>query len=483
MRAVVYARISSEEQSVYSLDSQVNECRTFIERLGHECVDVYIDDGYSAKDLNRPRIQDLLEDLQERKFDLVVSWKLDRLTRDTVDGLTLIINLFKKKHGVVFMSATEDIKTETPDDVMMLTIRLSMAQAEREKIRERVTMGQIARAKSGRRNTPAKPYGYDVNEDLSLTINLDEAPIVRQIFEWFIDGYGREKIARILNQSKVPPPRGGELWFEATIKAIIVNPTFYGATHYRPKGKDRILFENTHEPIVSKETWIHANEVKKRRGEGATNLSSYNFAFSTVTKCGVCGRSYHGKLRSVPYRKKKLWQGEDYNYYRCSGKYRQRSCSASDIAEHVLLKMLFDVLEPSVSPFTEEQVSEKPALSSSRERKRITKELEKSKERLTKLAKAMASGNIDFEIYTELRNEEKVKVEELEEALRNLPDDAPPPPTRRLSDIADDLLNMSTHWTNWTPEKRKQVIQRTFKQIVINKVEGKWRIEMIELHE
>lgn len=482
MRAVIYARISKEDQSEYSLDQQIKECKAFIERSGHEFVDMYVEDGVSAKDLNRPKMQELLSDLKERKFDLVVCWKLDRLTRDTVDGLTLIINLFKKKHNVTFVSVTEDIKTETSDDIMMLTIRLSFAQAEREKIRERVAMGQQARAKSGKRNSSAKPYGYNVGEDLALTINEDESVVVKQIFEWFIEGYGKNKICTILNKSGITPPRGGQYWLEPTIKTIITNPTFYGANHYKPKNAERIIVENTHESIVSKETWIHANEIMKRKKENLMNRSSYEFPFSTVLKCGLCERSYHGKMKTFKLAKIKYPNIQEKEYYRCSGKYRQNSCTASDIMEYKLVKLIFATIEFPIEPIDPNEPIDKPAPNIAKERKRILKELDKSKLAMMNLAKAMASGNIDFDIYTNLRNEEKLKFDNLERSLSELPSDDVTPSSKRLGEIAEEIKNLKQDWGSWSKMKQKQMIQKIFKRIVVNKINGEWRIEEIELN-
>src|SRR5690242_20651217 len=125
----------------------------------------------------------------------------------------MVTTMFRP-NGIEFVSFTEDIDTSTPDGMMMFTIRLSMAQRERERIAERSSMGQAARARKGLRNSPTRPYGYDINKDLALTVNEEEAEIVRQIFDWFLAGWGRIKIARSLNDQGIPA-KGGGIWYES----------------------------------------------------------------------------------------------------------------------------------------------------------------------------------------------------------------------------------------------------------------------------
>ena len=195
----------------------------------------------------------MLSQIKSKKFDVICVWNSDRLTRTVLDGLIMVTNMFRPA-GIEFVSYTEDIDTSTPDGMMMFTIRLSMAQRERERIAERASMGQAARARRGLRNTPTRPYGYDINADLSLTTNEEEAVIVRQVFEWFLAGWGRIKIARTLNTTGINgepiPAKGGGLWYESVITDMITNPTYIGATHYKGRNQPeeaRIIVKNMYE--------------------------------------------------------------------------------------------------------------------------------------------------------------------------------------------------------------------------------------------
>jgi site-specific DNA recombinase len=476
LRFVIYARISGQEQSVYSLESQISECKAFAERLGHELVETYIDDGESAKDLQRPDIQRLMDDLKKNKFDLVVCWKLDRLTRDVIDGLTLIINLFKRKHNVTFMSVTEDIKTETSDDVMMLTIRLSMAQSEREKIKERVTLGQLSRAKTGKRNSIAKPYGYDIDRDMNLTPNEEEAEIVRRIYQWYVEGHGRQKIANMLNEEGVPAPRG-KIWFDAIIGVLIGNPGHIGANHWKRKEdpeEARIIVHGMHEPIVPVPLFELAVTVKARRREGDMNQSSYDFCFSSIVKCGDCGRSYHGKQLT------KVKHGKQTRHYRCSGKYHSNRCNASDISEIKLTKLFLDAIKniETEAKTPENVVSGRDT---AKDKKKLEKQINDSAAKKDRYTRGMGSGVIDFDKFIGLMKEENDKQKQWQAELDEI-NMQTPSHKKRFSDIAKYIEELGTKWDGMTVLQRKVMLSKMFKYIVIKKENGVWEMGALKTY-
>lgn len=480
MRAVIYARISREDQSAYSLEEQVRECKSYIEKEKMELVNVYIDDGFSAKNMNRPQLTQMLADMRENKFDVFIIWRLDRLTRDTLDGLTMVNTIFKK-YDVSFVSINEDIDTSTPDGYMMFTIRLSMAQNEREKIAQRVSMGQRARARSGKRNSSAKPYGYDVSEkDLSLTINEQEAPIMREIFDMYLKGYGKSKIAGILNERGIPAPRGG-IWYEFIIGTLVRNRTYTGAVHWKPKGlpeSERIVVDNCHEAIVSKEDFDQAQNIIERKQNNLMSQSSYTFAFSTILKCSLCGRSYHGKLKTFSDPSKKR-----YAYYRCSGKYREHVlCSASDISETVLLRLLFSMIAITIEKgiALNEPVASAKNVDVDKEKKRITKEMEKISSQRKEWAQKVVGGKMGDDAYIELTNTATARYKQLEKELGELPDQEPTKHNRK--EIIDSLKNLRDTWHTLPPAEQKQLAQRLFQKIIIGKDNGEWYILGFEVN-
>lgn len=470
MRFVIYARISKAEQSVYSLESQISECKAFGERLGHEFIEVYIDDGESAKDLHRPDIQRLIEDLKKNKFDLVISWKLDRLTRDTIDGLTLIINLFKKKHSVTYMSVTEDIKTETSDDIMMLTIRLSLAQSEREKIKERTTIGQMSRARAGKRNVSTKPFGYNIDTDLNLTPNVEEADVVRRIYNYYVLGMGQQKIADILNEDNVPAPKG-DVWFISTIGILIGNVIHIGANHWKRREDPedaRIIVHGMHEPIVPLALFDAAMEIKAKRKEGDMSKSNYEFCFSSIVKCGECGRSYHGKQTT------KLRYGKYTRNYRCSGKYQIDRCKGSDISELKLTKLFLDFI---INFSFKMDVPEKAigGRDTVKDRKKLEKSLSDSVVKKDRYTRAWGANIIEYEKFLELMKEETDKQKKIQLELDEI-NLQTPTHKKKHSDISNWIQDMNKNWIKMTVLERKMALYKVFKYIVIKKEDNVWKV-------
>jgi site-specific DNA recombinase len=464
LKAVIYGRISGEEQSIYSLESQIEECKAFLVRHNHELIDIYIDE-VSGKDLKRPRIQDLIDDLKKNKFDLVVTWKLDRLTRDTVDGLTLIINLFKKRHNVSYASVTEDIKTETPDDVMMLTIRLSMAQAEREKIRERTTNGLRKRAVTGKRTSSFRPYGYNI-ENMQLTVNLEESEIVRKIYQMYIDGFGRLKIADTLNEEGIAS-RDDKGWSDAVIGRLIGNVIHIGANHWKRKEdveSERIITLNMHEPIVPMELFNAAISIRERRKDGFMSKSSHEFCFSVIVKCGLCGQSFHGKTKT----------GTTNRNYRCYGNTRTVKCGSSDISEPKLTKLFLSY----ISRITMESVAPERALGGrdvEKDKKKLEKLLSDSELKKERYTKGMGAGAIPFDKFVALVADETDKQREWKAELDEINMQSPSH-KKRHSDVARALENIKNNWSQMSVMEQKIILSRFFKYILIKKVDGVWEM-------
>lgn len=462
MKAVIYARISKDEQSKYSISEQVQRCQKEMEDAGHQIVDIFIDEGFSSKTMKRPALQKMLSQIKSKRFDIICVWNSDRLTRTTLDGLTMVTTMFKPA-GIEFASVTEDIDTSTPDGMMMFTIRLSMAQREREKIAERVVMGQIGRAKKGLRNTSSRPYGYDLGENLSLTINEREAEVVRKIFTCYLKGYGKNKIAGLLNNDNIPTLEGS-IWRERSVGDIIKNITYTGATHFKPKNGERIVVPNAHEPIISIEEFEQVLKLNERKQEESMSQSSYDFPFSTILKCAVCGRSYHGKKNARGVR-----------FYRCSGKYRQDPCFASDIAEKKIANILFqqikvDLLEGFQEP---RQSVDKDT---NKEKKKIERKLEESAQRRRNWSYAMGDGKMPYEDYSKLMEEENKRVAEYEKQLTELSKEQPQQHVTSMKEVAKRFLDINENWDKWSYDYRKEVMQKLFKRIVIAKIQDKWEV-------
>lgn len=208
-RVAIYCRVSTVEQAEegYSIDSQYQNIKEYCEREGHEIYKLYEDRGISGKNIsNRPGIKKLLEDAKNNKFDLVLSWKLNRLSRKLLDILNIVE--FLDKHNVAFRSLTESFETETPSGKLQLNIMGAIGEFERETIADNVRMSLIAKSKEGLW-CGGVVLGYDIVEipnegkkrkNTKLQINEKEASTVRRIFELYSQGYGYKAVVNRINK-------------------------------------------------------------------------------------------------------------------------------------------------------------------------------------------------------------------------------------------------------------------------------------------
>ncbi len=184
-RAAIYVRVSTLEQAQegYSIGEQKERLIAYCKAHDWIIANIYVDGGYSGSNLNRPGIQKLMQETEE--FDVVLVYKLDRVSRSQRDTLYLIEEIFMPSE-VDFVSMQECFDTSSPFGKAMIGLLAVFAQLEREQIKERTKMGRMARAKQGYYHGGGHiPVGYEYI-DGKLVINPYEADQVRKIYEWYI---------------------------------------------------------------------------------------------------------------------------------------------------------------------------------------------------------------------------------------------------------------------------------------------------------
>ena len=202
MNVGIYARVSTDEQARegYSIAAQLHTLNAWAVVKGATSVTEYVDEGFSAKNMRRPNVQRLLADCMAGRIDMVIVWKLDRLSRNLRDLLVTIEDIFNPNH-VELVSATEQIDSATPSGRLMLNILGSMSQNERENTSQRViaTMNDLARQA---RHLGGKPlYGYSVTPDGFYLVDPKEADAVRKAFDMKLAGVGYGHIISMLTTS------------------------------------------------------------------------------------------------------------------------------------------------------------------------------------------------------------------------------------------------------------------------------------------
>lgn len=474
MRAVIYTRVSTDEQASegFSLKAQEARSKSFIESQGWTLTaDPYIDDGYSAKDLNRPAIQQLLQDLKEKKFDVLVVYRLDRLVRSVLD-LNHLLQLFEE-HNVKFKSVTEVFDTTTATGRLFINLVASVAQWERENLAERVLVGQERKALEGKRNGATAPYGYKL-EDGKLVIHPEEAKIVREIFDLY-RLYGMWTIAKKLNQKGIPTQHGMK-WGTPSVKVILTNPVYCGNIRWnyrKPSGKKKdpdqvIISQGDHEPIISEQLFEDTQRKMEGRQIHSAKALTSDYPFSSVLSCPRCGAPVNGMRR--------IKDGNMYYYYFCSTRKNKThaACNMPSLSE----KMIEEVILNSIPLFIEDAASFDPPTPKEKQLKRtkedIEKDLAKIKRSRAKWLEAYRAEAITIEELKEKTQEENRLTEALHQELNELSAD-PQYLEEDKNEFIEQVKNLRYSWDLADRRERKEIIQYLFKKIVLDIDETKKR--------
>ena len=299
--AACYVRVSTENQKEnYSIEEQKSRLRAFCKAKDIVIGKMYVDGGYSGGNLRRPALQELLRRLPE--YDLVIVYKLDRLSRSQKDTLMLIEDYFLARK-VDFISVCENFDTSTPLGRAMIGMLSVFAQLEKEQITERFTMGRIARAKNGYyHGGPTAPVGYDY-VDGRLIVNEKKARQVRELFERFCRG---ASIHDCWLHMQARYGASGGWSSETQIRHILVNEVYLGKVKFQGKS-----YPGLHPPLIPEELFSRAQALLQER-KSSLSAGSRPFAPRTLLSglliCGQCGARFHG----------------EHGWYVCSGRRKRR---------------------------------------------------------------------------------------------------------------------------------------------------------------
>ncbi|WNN76244.1 recombinase family protein [Lysinibacillus capsici] len=307
-RVAIYARVSTTEQAEegYSIDEQIRVLKEYCEDNGYFVFEEYIDRGISGKNITgRPAVQRLLQDAEQKKFDVVLVWKMNRLARKMVD-LMNIVELLNSKN-IAFRSHTERYETETPTGKLQFQMMAAIAEYERNNIAENVKMGMIARAKEGKWNG-GQVLGYDIvqipdankkRKNTQLVINEKEAEVVQYIFNMYTSGHGYKAIANHINKKGFLTKKGKTFSLNA-IKTIVTNPVYAGYIRYNVRrdwnekrrnniNPDPVIQKAEHPPIITEEMWSIAQSIFERRSGKPNRVHAGEFPLTGIMRCPACG--------------------------------------------------------------------------------------------------------------------------------------------------------------------------------------------------
>lgn len=358
MKIAIYSRKSVFTGKGESIENQIQLCKDHCEVYFKNSLPEYIiyeDEGFSGKNVNRPKFQKLLEDIKLKQINILICYRLDRISR-SVSDFSSILELLQK-YNVDFISINERFDTSTPNGRAMIYISSVFAQLERETIAERVRDNMLQLAKMGKWSGGQLPLGYTsekviyMNEEMKeksfikLIPIAEELEIIKLIYKNYLTKGSILNVVKELNFNKLTSKTGCN--FELTgVKRILRNPLYtqsnkftheylefknynvFGTpngngylTYNKKNDKNNIIVAiSNHEGIISSDDWLHvqkkldSNAEKSKQISNRTGTGDNETLFSGLLKCGKCGSNmvikYNGKNK----------EGKSALYYVCSNK-------------------------------------------------------------------------------------------------------------------------------------------------------------------
>ena len=281
MKAVIYARYSSDNQREESIEGQLRECNEYATFNDIQVVGNYIDRALSAKTDNRPEFQRMIKDSYKHTFDCVIVWKLDRFSRNRYDSAHYKALL--RKNGVKVVSAKETI-AEGSEGILLESVLEGMAEYYSAELAEKVTRGMKENALKGLWNGGIIPFGYYVNEEHKLALDSKAAPIVKEIFKLCYDGKTVKEITNIMKDRNIKKENGKPLHYNS-IRYMLSNRVYIG--EYNRMG---VVKENGVPQIVTEDVFNAVQvELEKNSKAPARHTAKDDYLLTTKLFCGSCG--------------------------------------------------------------------------------------------------------------------------------------------------------------------------------------------------
>ena len=324
-RAALYIRVSTDEQAVegQSVSAQIETLTQYCNLYSIEIGDIYKDLGISGKETkNRPELIRMLNDAKNGRFNLVLVWKISRLSRSLKD-LLLILDEFDKS-GIVFSSYSEKFDTSTAVGKMTLQLLGSIAEFERNTIIDNVKLGLNEFARKGGKTGTV--LGYD-NYNKQLIVNDDEAELVRMIYNLYIHRQmSMYQIASTLNSQGFKTKRNNS-FSKGSIAVILSNPVYIAINRHKIGHEDEYKTTGSHNPIIELDTWNIAQKLREicKKKRPVKNKQLY-FLLSGKIQCPRCSCSMYSFTSNTA--------SKTYKYYRCKG--CKTICNAENIEIAVL---------------------------------------------------------------------------------------------------------------------------------------------------
>ena len=505
----IYCRVSTEEQSEngYSIDEQERLLEEWCKKMGYVIYKCYSDRGISGKNIkDRPALKELLSDAKAGKFDMVISWKINRLSRKLEDVLK-IVNLLEK-NNITFKSYSEPFETDTPAGRMQFQMMALIGEFERGTIAQNVKMGMIAKAKSGNW-CGGRVLGYDLVPNNSpeeekkgknkLEINEKEAEIVRFIFNEYSKGKGYKAITNKMNKLGYKTKKGNN-FSVGSIRDILTNPVYIGEIRYNVRqnwsekrrrniNPNPIRVKGKHEAIIDRELWDKVQLILESKKGKPSRIYDGEYPLTGILRCPKCGA---GMVISRTTNTLADGTKKRIAYY-CCGNWKNKGtsvCNSNTIRVDKANEYVFKKIEELVS---NEAVIKAVVKNINKERKdkvkpakRLLGDIDKELEKLDKRKRKI------FEAYEDdilTKAEFQIRKDELNEKIRILEEEKKPLLNTISEDVSEEipyefikdiLMNFSKILnSSVSREQQKKLLHMIISEITMNESR---EIESIKLN-
>lgn len=519
-RAALYCRLSSDDAYLGesgSIKTQRALLTQYCKENNIPVYDVYTDDGFSGTNFERPAFKRMLNDLESHKANLVIVKDLSRFGREYAQMGMYIENDFED-WNIRFISIGENIDTLNGTDEILMPITNVINSQYAKECSRKTKQAHRALAKEGKFIGSRAPFGYikDPKDRHHLLVDEEAASVVRSIFKMFCDGIGYVRMTKILREKKILNPqayfnknnpdyyksdywRQNFDWHATSIRVILNNPVYLGQTTFgrtKVKGKTKkkkvatdesewIVVENTHEPIIDKETWNLAHDIMKNRRRETKSGETQMFA--GFVKCSDCGSALNvsRNAKTGKYTGFSCWVYKNYGKERCTSHAigyktlynivlvnirRQAECASGQKEKY--LEMLKNQMAEKAN---QDIKSVKSKL------KKITKRISQLEKILNKLYEDRALEKITEERYLSMNGSYENEYNELKERQNVL--------TQQIEQIettecnAETFANLIEKYLNIT-ELNARILNELIEKIVVHEKEiiNGEKYQMVEIY-
>ncbi len=437
-KAGLYCRVSTDIQMEgYSIDAQQDFLKSYCKLHEIEDYEFYIDGGYSGSNINRPDMQRLIDDVEDGKIDVVIVFKLDRLSRSQKDTLYLIEEVFNA-NDCGFVSIRENFDTNTPFGKAMVGILSVFAQLERETILERTRIGRKKRAEEGLwYGTGNLPFAYDYDDKQGILIpNKERVQMVNKMIDLYLQGTPMTQIGEIFGLQ------------DNTIRNIFTSPVSLGKIPYKDE-----VFEGKHEAIIDQETY---DRLQEKIQERSVTYKHANYLLAGKVVCGQCGAKYrYQKAGTSSIRMYCYSQQTSKKYLIKDPNCHNRRYYDYEIEDYVIKDLISMSLDES--KFRHNMNMNDVTISEAK-RERITQIDKQVLNLLDFISNGIAVEETKEKIQNLQKEKEKIQQELSDEKSKE----------RKSESLRESITDLSTAWKTMTFDEQRNVILEIIDKVVVD---------------